>query len=273
VTVVAADVASTQPALVADTRDGVRWLRLNRPDQRNAMTRAMADTLRAELLATADDDSIKVLVVTGTGRAFSAGADRKEVLEGPDAAIRSKRATPLWPVDELFAYPKPIIAALNGPAHGGGATLAMAADLRVMASSASLTFNLVKVGLSPEFGSSYLLWRQVGYATALELMLTGRTVDAAEALALRLVNRVVGADDDNGEGSGASDTSGALIDATQALADQLAALPAEAVAATKAVLRAGLDASFDDARKTELRSLATLGRSLAAARRPSKDRT
>jgi len=271
VTDVAADVASTQPGLVADTRDGVRWLRLNRPEQRNAMTRAMADTLRAELLATADDDSIKVLVITGTGRAFSAGADRKEVLEGPDAAIRSKRTTPLWPVDELFAYPKPIIAALNGPAHGGGATLAMAADLRLMASSASLTFNLVKVGLSPEFGSSYLLWRQVGYATALELMLTGRTVDAAEALALRLVNRVVGAEDDHGEAS--SGSSGALVDATQALAEQLAALPAEAVAATKAVLRAGLDSSYDDARKTELRSLATLGRSLAATPRPSKDRS
>jgi len=251
------DSTATGTALVAETRNRVRWLRLNRPAQLNAMTRAMADTLRAELASTATDDGVRVLVITGTGRAFSAGADRKEVLDGPDATIREKRSTPLWPVDELFAYPKPIIACLNGAAYGGGATLAMAADLRVAAADASLTFNLVKVGLSPEFGSSYLLWRQVGYATALELMLTGRTVGAAEAMALRLVNRVV--ETPSGDPT-------ALIDATQALAEQLAALPAAAVAATKAVLRGGLDATFDEARTNELRSLAQLGKALAASR-------
>lgn len=258
--------------LVIDTRGGARWLRLNRPAQLNAMTRAMAETLRAQLAATAEDDDVKVLVITGTGRAFSAGADRKEVLEGPNATIREKRATPLWPVEELFAYPKPIIACLNGAAYGGGATLAMAADLRLASRSASLSFNLVNVGLSPEFGSSYLLWRQVGYATALELMLTGRKVDADEALALRLVNRVIDdapAPTEGDAGAGATDASGAhqaLIDATQALADGLAALPDGAAAATKAVLRAGLDASFDEARSNELRSLAQRGQALAAQR-------
>src|SRR5438105_9690763 len=114
--------------LVAETRNGVRWLRMNRPAQLNAMTRAMADTLRTELLSSARDDGIGALVITGTGRAFSAGADRKEVLDGPDATIREQRSAPLWPVDELFEHPKPIIACLNGAAYGGGATLAMAAD-------------------------------------------------------------------------------------------------------------------------------------------------
>jgi 2-(1,2-epoxy-1,2-dihydrophenyl)acetyl-CoA isomerase len=254
------DSSEAGPPLVAETRNRVRWLRLNRPAQLNAMTRGMADTLRAELAGTATDDAVRVLVLTGTGRAFSAGADRKEVLDGPDATIREKRSTPLWPVDELFAYPKPIIACLNGAAYGGGATLAMAADLRVASSAASLTFNLVKVGLSPEFGSSYLLWRQVGYATALELMLTGRTVSATEALALRLVNRVVDADPDD-----PTDAT-AVMTATETLAEELAALPASAVAATKAVLRGGLDASFDEARTNELRSLAHLGKALAARR-------
>jgi enoyl-CoA hydratase/carnithine racemase len=269
VALVADQQASGEPDLIATSRKGVRWLRLNRPEQLNAMTRAMADTLRDELVATAEDEAIKVLVITGTGRAFSAGADRKEVLEGPGATIREQRSTPLWPVDELFAYPKPIIAALNGPAYGGGATLAMAADLRLATPSASLTFNLVKVGLSPEFGSSYLLWRQVGYAIALELMLTGRKVDAAEALSLRLVNRVVGAAGDDGDGAGDVST---LTEATQQLAEELAALSPDAVAATKAVLRAGLDSSFDEARKTELRSLAALGRQLGE-QRTSADRS
>lgn len=239
----------TDEPLVCETRGPARWLRLNRPDQLNAMTRAMADRLRAELADTADDPAISVLVVTGTGRAFSAGADRKEVLEGPDATIRERRATPMWPVEEIFAYPKPIVAALNGPAYGGGATFAMAADLRIAAASARLTFNLVKVGLTPEFGSTFLLWRQVGYATALELMLTARSVDASEAAALGLVNRVV--------------PDGALVDETEALVEQLAALPNGAAAATKAVMRAGLEASFAEARKAELRSLAERGRALA----------
>ncbi len=232
-----------------ETEGPVRHLRFNRPDQLNAMTRAMADGLREQLATTANDDTIRVLVITGTGRAFSAGADRAEVLDGPGATIREKRSTPLWPVEELFAYPKPIIAALNGPAYGGGATLAMAADLRIAAMSASLTFNLVKVGLSPEFGSSFLLWRQVGYATALELMLTGRTVDSSEALALRLVNRVV--------------PDAQLTEVVQQQAEALAGLPPGAVEATKAVLRAGLESTFVEARRAELRSLAERGRALS----------
>ena len=236
--------------IVVEQRGPARWLILNRPDKRNAMTRAMADVLRAELATTADDDATGVLVITGTGDAsFSSGADRKEAFEGPGATLTEKRSTPLWPVEELFDYPKPIIAALNGPAFGGGATLAMAADLRIASRDATLTFGLGKVGLTPEFGSSFLLWRQVGYATALDLLLTGRTVDAAEAASLRLVNRVVDRHD--------------LDTATQALAEQLASLPAGAAAATKAVLRDGLTApTFADARRTELRSLATQAKAL-----------
>ncbi|MCX7621769.1 MAG: enoyl-CoA hydratase/isomerase family protein [Acidimicrobiales bacterium] len=239
--------------LLTETINAVHWLRLNRPDRLNAMTRAMAEGLRAQLATTAADDAIRVLVITGTGRAFSAGADKQETLQGPDATIHAKRHTPLWPVEELYAYPKPIIAALNGPAYGGGATLAMAADLRVAAASSSLTFNLVKVGLSPEFGSSFLLWRQVGYSTALEVMLTGRTVDASEAAALRLVNRVV--PDER------------LAEVTQELAESLASLPAGAVQATKAVMRAGLESTFAEARKTELRTLAERARALLEERR------
>lgn len=210
------------------------------------MTRSMAEILRAELVSCAADGSISVLVLTGTGSSFSAGADVNEVLEGPDATIRERRATPLWPVDEIAEFPKPLLCALNGAAVGGGATLAMATDLRVAAASASLRFDLGRHGLTPEFGSSFLLWRQVGYARALDLMLTGRTVDANEALALGLVTRVV----DDAEVDGA----------TQTLAEQLAALPVDAAARTKRVLRGGLESSWAEARKNELRALAEFAR-------------
>lgn len=208
------------------------------------MTRAMAEALRAELQSTAGDPDVAALVITGTGsEAFSAGADRQEAFDGIDATLSEKRSQPLWPVEELFDYPKPIIAAVNGPAFGGGATLAMAADLRIAVPAATFTFGLAKVGLTPEFGSSYLLWRQVGYGLALELMLTGRRVDADEAQRLRLVNQVVASPD-------------RLDDTVLALVEQLASLPHGAAAATKAVLRAGLDApTFADARRSELRAL------------------
>lgn len=234
--------------LVVTDRGPVRWLRLNRPDRRNAMTAAMAGALRDQLAATAADDGVGALVICGTGASFSSGVDRKEAFEGPDAALSQKRDDPLWPVTELVTHPKPVVCALNGPAHGGGATLALACDLRVAAQSATLTFNLARVGLSPEFGSSFLLWRQVGYGRALDLMLTGRSVDAGEALAMGLVNRVVPDDE---------------LDATTAeLATAIAELPSGAATATKAVLVAGLTADLDGARRTELRTLGAQARKL-----------
>jgi 2-(1,2-epoxy-1,2-dihydrophenyl)acetyl-CoA isomerase len=243
---------TTEAPLVAETRGAVRWLRLNRPDKLNALTNAMAELLRGELESSATDDGIGAIVITGTGRAFCAGVDVKEALDGPDATILQKRALPLWPIEELVNSPKPTIVALNGPAYGGGATISVAADLRVAADSASFTFNLAKVGLTPECGSSYLLWRHVGYGTALDLMLTGRKVDAQEALALRLVQRVVPAAD--------------LAEEAQTLGEALAALPAGTAAAVKGVLRAGLDGDFPEARRTELRALRDRGRARAEAR-------
>jgi 2-(1,2-epoxy-1,2-dihydrophenyl)acetyl-CoA isomerase len=232
--------------LLIEDRGPARWLRFNRPAKRNAVTRAMAETLRTELARAADDATIVTLVLTGTGDTFCAGVDVKEALQGPDAALRQERSTPLWPVDELVNFPKPILCCLNGAAVGGGATLAMTTDLRLAAESASLTFSLGRLGLTPEVGSSFLLWRQVGYGVALDLMLTGRTVPAPEALALRLVHRVV--------------PDGDAESATQALAEGLAELPHDAAARTKQVLRAGLEASYADARKNELRELAEFGR-------------
>jgi 2-(1,2-epoxy-1,2-dihydrophenyl)acetyl-CoA isomerase len=143
-------------------------------------------------------------------------------------------------------FPKPLLCCLNGVAVGGGATLAMTTDLRIAAESASLAFSLGRLGLTPEVGSSFLLWRQVGYGAALDLMYTGRKVESTEALALGLVQRVV--PDVDAEA------------ATQAIADGLGEFPHEAATRTKQVLRAGLEASWADARKNELRELAEWGR-------------
>jgi 2-(1,2-epoxy-1,2-dihydrophenyl)acetyl-CoA isomerase len=196
---------------------------------------------------------VRVVVLTGTGPSFSSGFDTRDLWGAgdQDAAITERRRTdePIFPVDELVLFPKPTIAAVNGRAVGGGATMAMAADLRVCAASASFAFTLGKVGLTPEWGSSYLMWRQIGWGRTLDLLLTAREVSADEALALGLASRVV-ADDE-------------LVGETQALAESIAALPRGTAEGIKEVLRAGLDATFPDARRNELRMLGRRGRDLA----------
>jgi 2-(1,2-epoxy-1,2-dihydrophenyl)acetyl-CoA isomerase len=278
---------------VVVTREGpVAWVRLDRPDKRNAMTRAMGARLRTVLADLAGDPEARVVVLTGTGSAFSSGADTKDLFGGggrtgaepgrrrddhlPGDAVESGGAastdtdgaamlterrsasTPIFPVDELVLFPKPTIAALNGVAVGGGTTMAMACDLRVCAASASLTFSLAQRGLTPEWGSSYLLWRQIGWSRTLDLMLTARTIEPDEALTMGLVSRVV--------------PDAELLDAAQALAAQIASLPPGTAEECKHVLRAGLDANYHDARRIELRALTRRGRDLAA-QRPQKEQS
>jgi enoyl-CoA hydratase/carnithine racemase len=244
-------------ALRVTDRGPVRWIRIDRAEKRNAMTRAMAAHLRQLLVDAADDEAVRVVVLTGTGTTFSAGFDTTDMFggAGTGAAITEKRPTdePIFPVDELVQFPKPTICALNGRAVGGGATMAMAADLRVCAASATLAFTLARLGLTPEWGSSYLLWRQIGWGRTLDVLLTGREITASEASTLGLVERVVPDD--------------ALDTETQALAEQLASLPPGTAEEIKAVLRAGLDASFADARRNELRALGRRGKALAEQRR------
>jgi enoyl-CoA hydratase/carnithine racemase len=205
-----------------------------------------------ELLEEArDNDAVSVVVVTGVGSSFSAGLDRKEIAKGLEGKSE-------FPVDLMVNYPKPTIAAINGLAYGGGATMAMACDLRVAAAGATITFGLGKVGLVPEWGSSYLLWRQVGYSRALDVMLTARTIAADEALAMGLVNRVVPDDQ--------------LTIAVTEIAQQIAALPPGTATAIKDVLRGGLDADFPAARVNEMSMLGRRSRALAEMRREREGR-
>ena len=235
--------------LFLERRDAIAWITIDRPAARNAMTRAMGARLGQLLEQARDDDAVSVVVITGVGTTFSAGLDRKEIAKGLEGKSE-------FPVELMVQYPKPTIAAINGLAYGGGATMAMACDLRIAAASATLTFGLGKVGLVPEWGSSYLLWRQIGYSRALEVMLTARTIDADEALSMGLVNRVV------------SDHE--LATAVTDLAGQIASLPRGTAAAIKDVLRGGLDADFATARATEMRTLGRRSRELAEMRRASQ---
>ncbi|MFI5168016.1 MAG: enoyl-CoA hydratase/isomerase family protein [Thermoanaerobaculales bacterium] len=178
--------------LLIDDNDGVRWVTLNRPAKLNALNAAVLGELADAVHAVATADAVKVVVITGAGeKAFVAGADIAEFAGVSAAAAQAfaRRGQRLF--DALAALRKPVVAAVNGFALGGGCELAMACHLRVASTNAKLGQPEVKLGLIPGYGGTQRLTRLVGRARATELLLTGRTIDAATALQWGLVNRVV----------------------------------------------------------------------------------
>lgn len=212
--------------LLERIEDGVAWLTLNRPERLNAMSRPMLADLVAALMRAATDDAVRVVVLTGAGRAFCAGGDVKRMAETAEAeAAKSteRRATELRQVMEasrwLHEMGKPTIAALPGPAAGAGLSLALACDMRIAARSAVMTTAFAKVALSGDFGGSYFLTRLVGPARARALYFTAEVLDMTRAEALGLVTSVVDDADLQAE--------------TRRLATSLAAGPALTFAAIK----------------------------------------
>lgn len=181
--------------LTVDTSPaGVRTITLDRPDRLNAVNDALAFSVGDALADAASADAVRVVVITGAGRAFCAGLDLAE----PPALPQTTRADRLDPyawvgtwVQRVVACEKPVIAAVNGPAAGAGFGLALACDIRLVAQSARLTAGYVRRGLSPDAGVSYFLPRHVGLARAADILLTGRDIDSAEALAIGLATAVV----------------------------------------------------------------------------------
>jgi enoyl-CoA hydratase/carnithine racemase len=173
----------------------IATITLNRPEKLNAFAGTMRSDL-VEALSTAGGDlAVRVVVVTGAGRAFCAGGDidamqelqsRREILEF--SKLLSAGATVVTTIREL---PQPVIASVNGVAAGAGLNLALACDLRLAADTATLGSTFVRIGLHPDWGGSYFLPRIVGTSRALEMMMTGRMVDSEEALRIGLVDRVV----------------------------------------------------------------------------------
>ncbi len=185
--------------LLASLEDGVLTLTMNRPEARNAMSRDMTAALGEQLAAAELDLDVKCIVLTGAGKGFCAGGDVKGMAARGDGtvgeltidqAIHRQRVNQRATAGKLFKMPKPTIAALPGPAAGAGLSLALACDLRVMASTAIMTTAFAKVGFSGDYGGTYFMTQLVGAAKARELYLLSDRVSADEALRLGLANWV-----------------------------------------------------------------------------------
>lgn len=212
-----------------DVDGGVATITLARPATLNALTTDMATRLLPELCAEATrDDKVKVVVLTGTGRGFCSGADVAERIPAVvDAVDTTTLERPIGAfVRSVWDIPKPVIAAVNGVAAGGGMSIACAADFRFLAGSATFVASFVRRGLMPDSGLTYLLPKWISRSAALRVLLTGRVVDAAEALRLGLADEVV--------------ADGELMTVVGEFAARLADGPAVALSFTKrAVQRSG----------------------------------
>lgn len=181
----------------------VAVITLNRPDKLNAWTGRMAEEIQDAAMTAAEDDNVHVIVLTGAGRGFSAGADMSVLqnIQGDSKAVHKKDRPKPTPQDvridfrQQYSYfpaiPKPIIAAINGPCAGISMVLTLFCDMRVAAASAKFTSAFVKRGLITEYGGAWLLPRVAGLANAMDIWLTGRVFDGTEAKELGLVNRVL----------------------------------------------------------------------------------
>jgi enoyl-CoA hydratase/carnithine racemase len=182
--------------ILREFTDGVLLLTLNRPDKLNALNLALAEGLVTAPDAAEADETVRVIVLTGAGRAFSAGADLKEFKDKtPDNAAANQRRSEMYARlnGMVPGMSKPVIAAVNGLALGGGCGLVMASDMAIAAASATFSYPELKHGMVPA-GVLPGLARQVGRKAAFDLMGTGRTFDADEARRLGIISRVVAAD-------------------------------------------------------------------------------
>mgnify|MGYP000220996259 CR=1 FL=1 len=230
------------------TADGVLTLTLNRPDALNSFTVEMKEGLLAALKDAARNKEVRVVILTGAGRAFSAGQDLKE-RAGPDVndlgtELRD-RYNPI--ILAMRRLEKPIIGAINGVAAGAGMSVAMACDIVIASDKASFMEAFGRVGLVPDTGSSWFLPRLVGPARAAEMIFTADSVDAATATQIGLVNRVVPAD--------------SLMNEARALAGRLATAAPIALALAKRALNRALTSNLEDALEFEAQLQSIAGRS------------
>jgi len=218
-------------------RDGhVAILTLNRPERLNAISGPMLEQLSQALVALDRDAAVRVIVLTGAGRAFCAGLDLQDASSGsgiggdggmpPTLELRNAPPVVLHDMD------KPTICALNGGAAGYGMDLALGCDLRIASENAKLAAAFTRRGVLPESGGTWLLPRLVGWARAAEIIFTGRTLSAPDCLDLGLVNRVVPAE--------------RLWEEALAVAGEIAANAPLAVQASKRMMRMGLSEEFSD---------------------------
>jgi 2-(1,2-epoxy-1,2-dihydrophenyl)acetyl-CoA isomerase len=232
--------------LIETISGGIATITLNRPESRNSLTPAMMKGLAEALPRLAADPAVRVVVLTGAGRAFCAGGDVKsfaaraggaavavESFEDRVNDLRSRMEMVRW----LHEMPKPTLAVIPGPAAGAGLSMALACDMRIAADDAKMTTAFSKVGLSGDFGGSYFLNQLVGAARARQMYFTAEVVKADEALRIGLVNRVVPYEQ--------------LEKAAADYAQELLALPTIAVGYMKKNLNTGLRSNLSDVLDSE----------------------
>ena len=227
---------STEPQVLVETDGPIGRLVLNRPDKLNSFSGAMRDHIAEGFETLGADAHVRVVVVTGRGRAFCAGADVKYMAQlvetgnyqEANALVEAGRRT----IKAIIEMPKPVIAALNGPAAGGGANLALACDLRIASDRASIGQTFNRIGLHTDWGGTWIVPRLVGQAKAAELFFLAEMIEAHEAERIGLVNRVVPHDD--------------LEEVTGDWARRLAEKPALSLALAKRALHMSWGATLDE---------------------------
>ena len=182
--------------LRTDTHNGIHTITLDRAGDHNTFGEDMRDELLQALLSAQEDEAVRVVILTGTGRWFCTGGDIRQMLALKDDGAGFEKIRPLLDagrriVSVLHDLPKPCIAMVNGAATGAGMNLALACDIRIASDHATFAQNFVHAGLHPDWGGTYFLPRLVGSGRALELMWTGRRVEAEEAEEIGLVQQVV----------------------------------------------------------------------------------
>ena len=236
--------------------EGIAFIYLNRPKVLNAMNETMKSELIHALKETEEDDNIRVMILTGRGRGFCAGADLNRFLEVQESDKDHKKKIRFGSLDlprAFIQYPKPIIAAINGPSYGFGFTVTLTCDIRLASERAKFSCAFIRIGVTPEFCSTYFLPRLVGYGKAAELIFTARPFDAHEALEIGAVNQVF--------------PHNRLMPEAKKMAKQIASMPPIAVQKSKEILRHGMQSTLDqviqdeamvflDAMKTEEHRLA-----------------
>ena len=233
--------------LYQQNANGVATIRLNRPERLNALTFEVYRELTDTFAALRDEPDVRVVVITGEGRAFCSGGDVHDIIgelfsRDMEGLLEFTRMT-CELVENIRLLPKPVIASLNGTTAGAGACIALASDIRIASEDAKIAFLFVKVGLSgADMGAAYLLPRMVGLAKATELLYTGDFIEAQEAKRIGLYNQVVSGEQ--------------LAATTEELAARLARGPGFALAKTKEMLNRELHMNFKAALECEAQAQA-----------------
>lgn len=233
---------SSTEELLAEERDSILTLTLNRPERMNAISRSMLDELSAKLAEANRDPDIRCIILTGTGRGFCSGLDLVETSRGgigdrdKDGDKKAAKPSQLFdlrdaPITVMWNIDKPVIAAINGPAAGYGMDLTLIADIRIASENAKMAAIMAKRNVVPESGGTWLLPRLVGWGRAAEIYYRARVLDAEESLEMGLVNQVVPQQE--------------LMSTAVRWAEEIAANAPRAVQTTKRMMRMGLDESFE----------------------------